>query len=93
MVLTPTHKVFVENMDSQRFTMSQINELENRTTDDFVENYKKNIISNMVARGNAAFADASVNEDDVYIDDLLGYENVDAVDEKCNMRFFQLEIN
>ena len=77
----------VENIESQRFTMNNIADLEARTTEDFVENYKKNIISNMVARGNAAFKDASVNEDDVYIDDLLGYENVDAVDEKCNVSF------
>jgi microcystin-dependent protein len=77
----------VETLDSQRFTMSDIGELETRTTDDFVENYKKSIRSNMVARGNAAFVNASVNEDDVYIDDLLGYENVDSVNENCNVSF------
>jgi microcystin-dependent protein len=77
----------VETLDSQRFTMSDIGELETRTTDDFVENYKKSIRQNMVARGNAAFVNASVNEDDVYIDDLLGYENVDAVNENCNVSF------
>jgi microcystin-dependent protein len=77
----------VETLESQRFTMSDIGELESRTTDDFVENYKKSIRANMVARGNAAFVNASVNEDDVYIDDLLGYENVDTINENCNVSF------
>ena len=67
--------------------MSDIGELESRTTDDFVDNYKKSIRTNMVARGNAAFVNASVNEDDVYIDDLLGYENVDTINENCNVSF------
>ena len=72
--------------------MSDIGELESRTTNDFVDNYKKSIRTNMVARGNAAFVNASVNEDDVYIDDLLGYENVDTINENCNVSLIQLKI-
>ena len=77
----------VEYIDNQRFTMSDINTLDERTTDDFVENYKKNLRQGMVARGNARFLDSVVNEDDVYIDDLVGYENIDVVDSKVNVAF------
>jgi len=77
----------VQYVDNQRFTMSEINTLEERTTEDFIENYRKDLRNNMVGRGNAAFLDATVNEDDVYIDDLFGHENVDSVDPKCNVSF------
>ena len=77
----------VEYIDNQRFTMSDINDLEERTTDDFVDNYRKNLRVSMVARGNAAFVDAVVNEDDVYVDDLFGYENIDSVNSSVNVAF------
>ncbi len=78
-------KVNVRYLDLQRFTMTDIGDLQDATFSDSEFNYRLALRSQALAAALGLFPGAEGIEDGIFIDDLIGHGNADATKRQHNV--------